>query len=133
MRLALALVSLFAISCSTSNKYIFHSNPGECCPAFVDVGTDDGGMPDRSVSPTDSRKQKEAFGFVALEDFDGEELPDQRTVEREVVDDEGEDEPGFEVRQANANPRNHRDRNERLERALEDLQRAIENVRRAMR
>ena len=131
MRLALAFVSLFAISCSTSNKYIFHSDQGECCPAFVD--TDDDGMPDTRVSPTDSPKQEEAIGFVRLEDFDEDGLPDQLIVERVVVDDEGEDEPGFEVREARTDPRNHRGRNERLERALEDLQRAIENVRRAMR
>ncbi len=116
MRIALTLVSLFAISCSTSNKYIFCCESDDCCPEISD--TDD----------------------VVYADTDGDALPDRRVLDLVLVDDEdGEQQEvlleriGFEHSEPSKGTGMGRTRNERLERALKDLERAIEVVRSALR
>lgn len=151
MRIALALVSVFAISCSTSNKYYFYtdgsgSHEHDGYTQFVD--DDDDGLPDHRIDGFDDFGEPSpaaAEGF----DEDGHATLDllhvlnsgnrDATLEIVYVDEDGNEtrevkktriaRPRIATQPARDNIENRPE----LERALEQLQKALDEVRRALR
>ena len=127
MRIAIvALVSLFAVSCSTTNEVCRCRDLDRNQHVFVD--TDDDGLPDARVSQGEIEVGQTRVVFI---DQGGDSLPDQRIVG--VVQRGGDGENVLVSRDALiALPRPNRD-DDRLREALADLERAIAEVRRALR